>query len=416
MPSRSHSRPKKTTSKSAKKQMKHTKESIHQSPPTLQLHLQELSGCETASVTGQSHSDDQYSLGGEEEERRKVSADLNQMADSSNGNLEETLKVQPDDEVKVVESVTDIAIDDYSAAGKKTHDGDDSSSSSSSSDEETEAGEKSAKVADSGEVEETKEVSVLVVETVESLSNHLDQGVVDDLEAVKEEEEKALASVNGTDESSAAITDLVSEQIEEKILTYLDESNGVSLAETDLVSKEVEEPALPSLSEHDEPAPVITDVEEKSEVVDVVSNGIEETKIPVLEETIGESSYKASSENVDDGSSKLSPDQVPPPVESADAGEEYGKPVIPESTSNPVINLLYLSLDAPCNQLHGRVAVAFSKFCIDPIDNSRDKAKRYGAAEKQRWKFAETATATLNYISLFSYFRASHSFSLAAED
>ncbi|PQM37172.1 hypothetical protein Pyn_39928 [Prunus yedoensis var. nudiflora] len=295
--------------------MKYTKESIHQSQPTLQLHLQ----------------------GGEEEERRKVSADLNQMADSSNGNLEETLKVQPDDEVKVVESVTDIAIDDYSAAGKKTHDSDDSSSSSSSSDEETEAGEKSAKVADSGEVEETKEVSVVVVETVESLSNHLDQVVVDDLEAVKEEEEKALASVNGTDESSAAITDLVSEQIEEKTLTYLDESNGVSLAETDLVSKEVEEPALPSLSEHDEPAPVITDVEEKSEVVDVVSNGIEETKIPVLEETIGESSYKASRENVDDGSSKRSPDQVPPPIESADAGEEYGKPEIPESTGNPSI-------------------------------------------------------------------------------
>lgn len=289
----------------------------------------ELSGCETASVTCQSHSDDQYSLGGEEEERRKVSADLNQMADSSNGNLEETLKVQPDDEVKVVESVTDIAIDDYSAAGKKTHDGDDLSSSSSSSDEETGAGEKSAKVADSGEVEETKEVSVVVVETVESLSNHLDQGGVDDLEAVKEEEEKVLASVNGTDESSAAMTDLVSEQIEEKTLTYVDESNGVSLAETDLVSKEVEEPALPSLSEHDEPAPVITDVEEKSEVVDVVSKGIEET--------IGESSYKASSENVVGGSSKPSPDQVPPPVESADAGEEYGKPEIPESTGNPSI-------------------------------------------------------------------------------
>ncbi|ONI17658.1 hypothetical protein PRUPE_3G172400 [Prunus persica] len=247
------------------------------------------------------------------------------MADSSNGNLEETLKVQPDDEVKVVESVTDIVIDDYSAAGKKTHDGDDSGSSSSSSDEETEAGEKSAKVADSGEVEETKEVSVVVVETVESLSNHLDQGVVDDLEAVKEEEEKVLVSVDGTYESSPAITDLVSEQIEEKTLTYLDESNGVSLAETDLVSKEVEEPALPSLSEHDEPAPVITDVEEKSEVVDVVSKGIEET--------IGESS----SENVVDGSSKPSPDQVPPPLESADAGEEYGKPVIPESTGNPPI-------------------------------------------------------------------------------
>ncbi|BBG99760.1 hypothetical protein Prudu_009555 [Prunus dulcis] len=331
--------------------------------------MKQLSGCETASVTCESHSDYQYSLGGEEEERRKLSADLNQMADSSNGKLEETLKVQPDDEVKVVESVTDIAIDDYSAAGKKTHDGDDSSSSSSSSDEETEAGEKSTKVADSGEVEETKEVSVVVVETVESLSNHLDQGVVDDLEAVKEEEEKVLASVDGTNESSPAITDLVSEQIEEKTLTYLDESNGVSLAETDLVSKEVEEPALPSLSEHDEPAPVITDVEEKSEVVDVVSKRIEET--------IGESS----SENVVDGSSKPSPDQVPPPLESADAGEEYGKPVIPESTGNPVINLLYLSLDAPCNQLHGRVAVDFSKFCIDPIDNSRDKAKRYGAAE-----------------------------------
>ncbi|KAM1373748.1 hypothetical protein ACFX2I_024408 [Malus domestica] len=266
-----------------------------------------------------------------EEEEQKVSADLNEMADSSNGKLEGAENVQPEDvgdSKPVVESVRDIAIDDCSEPVKETRDvaDDSSSSSSSSSDEEAEG----ARVAnDSGEVEGTEEVVVSVVETVESMYNHLDQGCV--VVETKVEEEKVAASLDETGESSPAITEEVSKQIEEKTLSYVEESNGVALVEADLVSKEVEESC----------APVITDVvskgSEEAEVpcsdekeavpaalADIVSKGIEETKLPVSEEQIGESSGTAYKEGV-------------PAVESADAGQDHGKAEIPESTGNPSI-------------------------------------------------------------------------------
>ncbi|XP_048448110.1 uncharacterized protein LOC125480918 [Pyrus x bretschneideri] len=101
----------------------------------------------------------------EEEEEPKVSADLNEMADSSNGKLDGAENVQPEDvgdSKPVVESVRDVAVDDCSEPAKETRDDadDSSSSSSSSSDEEAEG----ARVAnDSGEVEETEEVVIKVV-------------------------------------------------------------------------------------------------------------------------------------------------------------------------------------------------------------------------------------------------------------
>ncbi|XP_068335159.1 probable GPI-anchored adhesin-like protein PGA55 isoform X1 [Pyrus communis] len=336
-------RPKKIKPKLLAK--KKTKNTIRQSPPTLQpqqppLQDKELRSCQTASATCQNHSaGDQYS---EKEERQKVSANLNEMADSSNGKLEGDENVQPGDvgdSKPVVESVRDVTIDAGSEPAKETReddaDGSSSSSSSCSSDEEAE----SAQVVDhSGEVveEKTEEVDVSVVETVESVSNHLDQGgVVEETKAEEVvEEEKVVTSLDETDESSPAITEEVSKQVEEKTLSYVEESNGVSSVETGSVSDEVEESTLP-LSKKDDCAPVITYVESKgteeadveskpvpAAVADVVSKGTEEIKLPVSEEQTRESSGTAYKEEV----------RV---VESADAGQDYGKAVNPESTGNP---------------------------------------------------------------------------------
>ncbi|CAN6573874.1 unnamed protein product [Malus baccata var. baccata] len=256
------------------------------------------------------------------------------MADSANGKLEVDENVQPGDvgdSKPVVESVRDVAIDDGSEPAKETREddadgsGSSSSFSSSSSDEEAE----SAQVADdSGKVveEKTEEVDISVAETVKSVSNHLDQGgVVEETKAEEVvEEEKVVATLDETDESSPAITEEVSKQVEEKILSYVEESNGVSPVETGLVSEEVEESTLP-LGKKEDCAPVITYVESKpvpAAVADVVSKGTEEIKKPVSEEQTGESSGTAYKEEV-------------PVVESADARQDYGKAVIPESSGNP---------------------------------------------------------------------------------
>ncbi|CAN6701564.1 unnamed protein product [Malus baccata var. baccata] len=338
-------RPKKIKPKLLAK--KKTKNRIRQSPPTLQpqqppLQDKELRSCHTASATCQNHSaGDQYS---KKEERQKVSANLNEMADSANGKLEGDENVQPGDvgdSKPVVESVRDVAIDDGSEPAKETREddadgsGSSSSFSSSSSDEEAE----SAQVADdSGKVveEKTEEVDISVAETVKSVSNHLDQGgVVEETKAEEVvEEEKVVATLDETDESSPAITEEVSKQVEEKILSYVEESNGVSPVETGLVSEEVEESTLP-LGKKEDCAPVITYVESKgteeayveskpvpAAVADVVSKGTEEIKKPVSEKQTGESSGTAYKEEV-------------PVVESADAGQDYGKAVIPESSGNP---------------------------------------------------------------------------------
>ncbi|XP_062009024.1 uncharacterized protein LOC133725689 [Rosa rugosa] len=323
------SRPKK---KATKKKLKHSTAQpiVHHSLPTIQIQVQEsfvetnsevkfcyekeLSGCETASVTCQDRSSRQY-LAEEEQETRKLSVDHHQMADSSNGKLEETRKVQ---EGEVVESVRDIAIDDSSVEhAKKAHE------------EPAEAAEESTEVVGSGEVVEKKEEDVVETET----------SVVDDVvepeekEKEEEEEEKQyVPSVDETDGPSPVVEDVVPEEIEEK-------------TSTDLVSNGVEESTLPSLSEDMtnalskgiEETEVPRSDEKEEEVVPAV-----EVKLPVVEETsTGESSgadYKVTGESVDDDSSKQSPEvPVSPPVESIDAGEEYGKREISETAENPSI-------------------------------------------------------------------------------
>lgn len=289
----------------------------------------ELSGCETASVTCQDHSCHPNLVAEEGQERSKFSADHHhQMADSSNGNgkLEETEKVQ---EGEVVESVRDIAIDDYSVEhAKKTHE------------EPAEAAEESPEVVESGDVVEEKEDEVVPVSIVEKETSVVEPEVKEVKE--EKEEEQYVPSVAETDGPSPVVEDDVSEEIEEKTKTDL-VSNGVeestlpSLSEvtTNVVSKGIEETEVPC-SEEKEEEEVVT------AAAHVVSKGIEEVKLPVVEEiSTGESSgadYKATSESVDDETLKPSPEvPVPPPVESTDAGEGYGKREIPETAEKPVM-------------------------------------------------------------------------------
>ncbi|XP_004303864.1 PREDICTED: serine/threonine-protein phosphatase 4 regulatory subunit 2-A-like [Fragaria vesca subsp. vesca] len=330
------SRPKK---KPSKKKLKHSAAQliIHHSLPTIQIHVperfvetnsdvkfcceEELSGCETASVTCQDHSCHPNLVAEEGQERSKFSADHHhQMADSSNGNgkLEESEKVQ---EGEVVESVRDIAIDDYSVEhAKKTHE------------EPAEAAEESPEVVESGDVVEEKEDEVVPVSIVEKETSVVEPEVKEE-----KEEEQYVPSVAETDGPSPVVEDDVSEEIEEK-------------TKTDLVSNGVEESTLPSLSEVTtnvvskgiEETEVPCSEEKEEEEVVTAAKGIEEVKLPVIEEiSTGESSgadYKATSESVDDETLKPSPEvPVPPPVESTDAGEGYGKREIPETAEKPSI-------------------------------------------------------------------------------
>lgn len=281
-------------------------------------------------MTSRGHSCHQYLVVEEEEDTRHkfFSADHSKMEDSSsNGKLEETQKVQEGE----VESVRDVRIDDYSLEhAKKAHHGDE--------EPDELADEKIPESVESGEVVEEKdeEFPVSVVETEASVCNDVKP-------EEKEEEKQYVPSLDETDGSSPAVEDVVPKPIddEEEILS-------------DLVSNGVEESALPSLSED------ITNVESKESeetevpwseekeeevsvaVADVVSKGVEEVKLPVVEEiSTGESSgaaYKVPSESVEEDTLKASPEvPAPPPVESADAGEGYGKREIDASAGNPSI-------------------------------------------------------------------------------
>ncbi|XP_050382816.1 altered inheritance of mitochondria protein 21-like [Argentina anserina] len=338
------SRPKK---KPSKKKLKHSTAQpiIHQSkPPTRQIQapesfvetnsvvkfccVKELSGRETASVACLVHSCPPYLVIKEEEQRRKLSAVHHQMADSSNGKLEETPEVQ---EGEVVESVRDIAIDDYSLEhAKKAHE------------EPAEAAEETPAVVESGEVVEEKEEDVVQVSVVETETSLVDDDVVEpEVEEGKEEEKQYVPSVEETDEPSPVVEDIVSEEIEEKTLIDL-VSNGVeestlpSLSEdiTNVVSKGVDETEVPCSEEKDDEVVLA--------VADVVSKGIEEVQLPVVEEiSTGESSgpdYKVTGENVDEDFLKPSPEVLaPPPVESTDAGEGYADRDISETAEKPSI-------------------------------------------------------------------------------
>ncbi|KAG2717582.1 hypothetical protein I3843_03G183400 [Carya illinoinensis] len=257
-----------------------------------------------------------------EEEKREVQS----VIESSNGELEETQKLELQAEEKkvvvqhvgdveaVVESVREIVLDGDSKLVDETSDGGDRGLRSSSFDKEETLNEKSSEVVYSGELEEETEVSSSVADSVPvvSLSKDFIQGVEELVEnsiglESKEREEKASLSSDNT-------------EIRISRVESSDENNVSSDALTDVVSKGIEETTFPNLD-----VPVV--------VTDVVSEGIGETKLLSSDASVGE----ASKENV---KNLLQPLASAPVVERGSVVEEGNKTEIPESSGNPhVISL-----------------------------------------------------------------------------
>ncbi|XP_075670829.1 uncharacterized protein LOC142640564 isoform X2 [Castanea sativa] len=358
MPSRLRTKKTKRT-KSSKKMKNTTNKPTYHSPPNSQL--QGIQGNEKEVDVG-----DQYVLVGEEEvlvgeEEIKegfysvsavsllISAGDSQMEEASNGKiedtqkveyqeenvevvslveiangkLEETQKVEPQAEFKEVaiedfgevkavdESVTEILIDENSESVDQTYDGSDSGLRTSNFDKE----EKSSEVVDSGKYEEEeKVVSHSVADYVVPIVEELDENLVG----------------------------LESKENEEKIPLSLEKSNGISPVKENEEVKEIEETKLPSSDENDGSYEVAKEttlpaLEEDGKVPEVVKKGIEETELQASDVSVAEASTGVYESSKEDANDSLQPLANAPAVDTSNAGEESKKTEIPESTGNPHI-------------------------------------------------------------------------------
>ncbi|XVF60784.1 hypothetical protein PTKIN_Ptkin08bG0076200 [Pterospermum kingtungense] len=282
------------------------------------------------------------------------------MEESSNGRLEETLKVQAHDEQKEVvvedsaapkpdvESVGDIAADRNSMP-----DGEDSSSSSSSADKEAESEERSPHVENSESFKEENVASDSVVESVDleqgdSLTQEFSQDTEPSVETsgdsyvakldAKETKETISSPLDGanadaqklvtglkeetkTTTDSALLTDEKPKRIDkETTVMGLDDINGSTVA-ADVASKGTVETTISCLGGNGEvPATA-------------VDQGITETKIPAQDNNVGGSSS---------GFPELISKENVPIVETRDAGElVVNNPQIHDSTGidQPTVSL-----------------------------------------------------------------------------
>ncbi|KAK7853073.1 hypothetical protein CFP56_037139 [Quercus suber] len=273
-------------------------------------------------------------------ESQEENVEVVSVVEIANGKLEETQKVEPQaeynevaiedvGEVKAVDdSVREILIDENSESVDQSYDGGDSGLRTSNFDKEEKSSEESMR-------KRRKRFHSVAdyFEPIVSLSKDFSQGVEEPVENLtglesKENEEKANEEVKG---------------IEETKLPSPDENDG---------SYEVaKETTLPALGED-------------GKVPKVVQKEIEETELQASGVSVAEAStgvYESSKEEANDS---LQPLVNAPAVDTSNAGEESNKTEIPESTGNPCLN-------APCNQLLGRVAVEFLKFYAALIDKSR---------------------------------------------
>jgi hypothetical protein len=268
---------------------------------------------------------------GKIEETRKVeleeeSVEVQSVVESANGKLEEIQKVEPqaenkevviDDvgEVKAVdESVREIVVDEFPESVDQTYDGGDSGLISSSFDKEEAPNEKSFEGVDSGNLgEEVKEVSDYpFVSFSTDFSEGVEELVKNSIRLEKENEEKVLLSSEKTNGISLEVPNEELKVIEETKLQSSDETSGSAEA-----AKEIEETTLPTL-------------EEEGRVPEVVPRGIEETKLLASDVSVAE----VSKENVNNS---LQPLANAPVVDTSYVGEEGNKTEIPESTGNPHI-------------------------------------------------------------------------------
>ncbi|XP_059452358.1 uncharacterized protein LOC132182989 [Corylus avellana] len=262
--------------------------------------------------------------------------EVQSVVESSDGNLEGTQKVELEgDEYKeevvtqdvgeeveaVVESVSEIVVDGNFESVDEVYSG----LKSNGFDKEEVADEKSSEVVDSGKVEEEKEVTAPLYHFNQGLEELVENSIGLEL---KEKEEKTPLSSSKTNGISSVVANEELKGIEETNFLSSDEINGSPEVLENTVSKGIEETTLPTVDENSE-VPVV--------VTDVVSRGIEETKWPASDASVGEPSGGvdgASKENVSDSLQTL---DDAPAVDTSNAGEEGNKTEIPESTGNPHI-------------------------------------------------------------------------------
>ncbi|KAK4577936.1 hypothetical protein RGQ29_028182 [Quercus rubra] len=266
-------------------------------------------------------------------ESQEENVEVESLVEIANGKFEETQKVEPQaeynevaiedvGEVKaVVESVREILIDENSESVDQSYDGGDSGLRTSTFDKE----EKSSEVVDSGKYEEEeKEVSHSVADYVEpivSLSKDFSQGVEEPVEN---------------------LTGLESKENEEKVPLSLEKSNGISPVKANEEVKGIEETKLPSPDANDGSYEVAKETTllasgEDGKVPEVVQKEIEETELLASDVSVAEAStgvYESSKEEANDS---LQPLANAPAVDTSNAGEESNKTEIPESTGNPHI-------------------------------------------------------------------------------
>ncbi|KAB9080311.1 hypothetical protein FH972_026955 [Carpinus fangiana] len=264
--------------------------------------------------------------------------EVQSVVESSDGNFEETQKVEPKgDEYKevvtqdvgeeveaVVESVREIVVDGNFEYVDEVYSG----LKSSGFDKEEVAVEKSSEVVESGKLEEEEEEKEVTAPLY-----HFNQGLEELVEnsiglELKEKEEKAPLSSDKTNGISSVVANEELKGIEETNFRSSDEINGSPEISENTVSRGIEETTLPTVDENSE-VPVV--------VTDVVSRGIEETKLLASDASVGGPSGGvdgASKENVSDSLQKL---DDAPAVDTSNAGEEGNKTEFPESTGNPHI-------------------------------------------------------------------------------
>lgn len=265
--------------------------------------------------------------------------EVQSVVESSDGNLEGTQKVElKGDEYKeevatqdvgeeveaVVESEREIVVDGNFESVDEVYSG----LKSSGFDKEEVADEKSSELVDSGKLEEEEEEEKYVTAPLYHFNQGLEELVENSIGLeLKEKEEKVPLSSDRTNGISSVVANEELKGIEETNFLSSDEINGSPEVLENTVSKGIEETTLPTVDENSE-VPVVA--------TDVVSRGIEETKLLASDASVGEPSRGvdgASKENVSDSLQKY---DDAPVVDTSNAGEERNKTEIPESTGNPV--------------------------------------------------------------------------------
>ncbi|KAL0002226.1 hypothetical protein SO802_016007 [Lithocarpus litseifolius] len=247
----------------------------------------------------------QYVLVGEEEIKvgfypisavSLISAGDSQMEEPSNGKIEDTQKVESQEENVEVESVIEIA---------------------------------NGKLGETQKLEPQAEYNEVAIEDV------------GEVKAVDESVREILI-----DENSESV-DQTYDVGEVKVPPSLEKSNGISPVKANEEVKGIEETKLPSPDENDGSYEVAKETTlpalgEDGKVPEVVQKEIEETELLASDVSVAEASTGVYESPKEEANDSLQPLANAPAVDASNAGEESNKTEIPESTGNPVSNFKHI--------------------------------------------------------------------------